>query len=109
MKERLYLVIAIFLIFPLQCEIIKTYKDFEEIPIENRNIFLPEIVNQSYWIKNNLTIATGVEFKSSEDGLEHILSEIYDATDYLGEPLFEDLKMIKWEIQDTTKSPRDFG
>jgi len=57
----------------------------------------------SYWIKNMDTLATAVKVRSKYHSFDILLESLFDATDYLGEPIYEDLKMIKWKIPNTSR------
>jgi len=81
-----------------------TYDDFKKIPDSVLEEYgLHPFMTNSYWVKNNLPIATGVKIIGGKDAIKTVLSTIYDATDYLGEPIAEDLKIIKWQVPDTNR------
>jgi len=49
------------------------------------------------------TLATAVKVRSKYHSFDILLESLFDATDYLGEPIYEDLKMIKWKIPNTSR------
>jgi len=70
----------------------KSYKDFVKIEVLQR-----------FWIENKIVVATDFSFFSSDLIIESILAQLFFITDKFGTPIFEDTKLLEWELSNELK------
>jgi len=69
----------------------KTPKDYVKIEVLQR-----------FWVENEIVVATGLSF-CSDSRIESLLAQVFFITDEFGAPIFEDTKLLEWELSNELK------